>query len=216
MVSNGSIRSSPAALLTFPSIPIAPNPLGAIAPGLGWRVLMLEPDWEVVALQQAGPQNGCCRSTEVETAQLDSSRPKTAEVDALNLANRLTAKHTRLSRPRCRLRADVALWVHPLGRQQPHECGASSHHKPGSRARCSTLAIHVRRTGQRGVNTLRVLTISSYSQHWSRPIPAPGPIGLLTGSAGVDLDFTGIYDLALRYRFGEREAAIARARASTA
>jgi len=90
-----------------------------------------------------------------------------------------------------------------LGRQPP-PVRASNHQQTGSGQVLNNLKFHVSPTAAWIQPPSEVLTDIFYSS-WSADFPHRAH-GLLTGSAGVT-SITAIYTC-LRYRFGEREAAI--------
>jgi len=147
-------------------------------------------------------------STEVETAQLDSVAPETAEVDAAEPAKPLNSE----TQPD--IQAEVSPWAATVelygfipwvdSTTTVRGFEATTNLDPGQVL--NNLQSTFAARGSVEYNRFGVLTDIFYSQLGAAD-SRTGPDGLLTGSAGVT-SITGIYDLALRYRFGEREAAI--------
>jgi len=105
-----------------------------------------------------GPQNRLLPAPlRLKQLSLIRSRPKPPKLMPLNLPNRLTAKHSRHPGRGVALACNRgALWgSFPWVDSTTTVRGFRSHHKPGSRPGAQQLAIHVRRTGQRGVQPLR-------------------------------------------------------------
>jgi len=197
-------RFQPRPDLTFPQdIPIRP-PWGRHRSWPWWRVLMLvsrlDGCWP---LQQAGAaEPGCLPAPpEVRTAQLDSVPHETAP----NVGCRAETCQTVLnSETQPDIQARWSPWAANRGGSMgsslgidsttPQVRGLRSHPQtwnPGQRA--STLAIHVRRTRQRGVQPLGVLTAYLLQPAGSSRFPRTGTRWLLTGSAGVIPRYLAFY-----------------------